>query len=315
MQPEVLHRSFMEALEKRIPNKSKLVDKLTDILCMEKGAVNRRLRGEVPFSFYEAVNIAENLKITISHFLTAKSLWIDNIAQDMAGLDYKIWEEIVDFVKLAKNDPNSHFTDSSNLIPGTIFYKYPLLYKFYLYKYQYLLKGTEDRMSFNDFKVPEYILDMSHTYFLETKHFDKTTYICDQAMINNLITDVHYFSSINLISIDDIQQIKAVLFDLVDYFESIALNGCFEESGKPADIYISDINLDTNYNYLRINDIYISYIRTFCIHTIMSRDKITYDKIRKWVQSLIKTSTLISRSAAVFRAEFFEKQHIMISEL
>ena len=315
MKREVLHRSFMEALEKRIPEKSKLVETLTDILCMEKGAVNRRLRGEVPFSFFEAVNIAESLKITLSHFLTTKSLWIDNIAQDTAGLDYKIWDDIVAFVKRAKTDPNSHFTDSSNLIPGTIFYRYPILYKFYLYKYQYLLKGTEDRMSFDEFKVAEFVLIMSKTYFLETKHFSKTTYICDQAMVNNLITDVHYFYSINLITKDDIQQIKDVLFDLLDYFERIALNGCFEETGNPVDIYISEINLDTNYNFLNINDIYISYIRTFCIHTIMSRDKISYDKIRKWVQSLIKTSTLITRSAAVYRAEFFEKQRKVVSEL
>ena len=315
MQREVLHRSLLDALEKKIPDKSKLVDTLTEILCMEKGAINRRLRGDVPFSFYEVVNIAERLKLTISHFLTAKTLWIDNIAQDMAGLDYNIWEEIVDFVKLAKNDPNSHFTDSANLVPGTIFYRYPLLYKFYLYKYQYLLKGAENRMSFDEFAVPEYILNMSHTYFLESKHFAKTTYICDQAMISNLITDVHYFSSINLISKDDIQQIKEVLFDLLDYIERIALNGCFEETGNRSDIYISEVNLDTNYTYLRINDIYISYIRTFCIHTVMSRDKISYDKIKKWVQSLIKTSTLITQSAAVYRMNFFEKQRKLVSEL
>ena len=315
MQRDVLHSRLVAALEKKIPDKTKLIETLMDTLFMEKGAVNRRLRGEVAFSFFEVVNIAERLKLSISHFLTSKAMWIDNFIQDASGENIKVWQEYVDFAQMSKNDPDSYFTDATNLLPGSIFYKYDLMYKFYLFKYQYLLRGAEGRMSFNEFKVPESIIAMSHSYFQGMKNFAKTTYICDHMMIGNLITDIHYFSSINVLFEDDIRQIKDVLYDLLDYFERIALNGCFEETGNPADIYISDINLDTNYTYIKIHEMKITFVRTFWINTIMSRDKISFENITRWVQSLIKTSTLISRSAAVYRAEFFEKQRKIVSGL
>ena len=134
-------------------------------------------------------------------------------------------------------------------------------------------------------------------------------------MVDNLITDLRYFSGIHLLAADDLQQIKEDLFSFLDYFEEIAVNGCFDETGTQVDIYISDINLDANYCYMQINDMFLSTIRTFSINAIMARDKSSFDKIKNWVQSLIKTSTLISRSGAAYRADFFEKQRKMISEL
>ena len=315
MERAVVHQHLLDALEKKIPKRNELIDTLMEILFMEKAAVLRRLRGDVSFSFYDVVNIAERLNLTLSHFITSKSLWVDSFIKDEESINYKIWQDFISFVQLAKKDPNSDFTDSTNLLPGTIFYKYDTLYKFYLFKYQYLLRDAENRMSFKDFSVPETILKMSHTYFQETKHFAKTTYICDNLMISNLITDIHYFSSINLMDADDLRHIKEVLLDLLDYFERIALNGCFEETGNPVDIYICDINLDTNYTHVQIHNMYISFIRAFCINTIMSRDQSSFDKIKKWVQSLIKTSTLITQSAAIFRMDYFEKQRKLVSGL
>jgi len=315
MKRDVIFNFLLEVLEKKIPDKAKLTETLMDILFMEKGAVNRRLRGEVPFSFYEVVNIAEKLNLSLDNLITLKSEWIDSFVVDLAGFDANIWKDYLAFVRLAKEDPNSEFTDSTNLLPTTIYYKFGLLYKFAIFKYHYLLTRTEIRKPFRDIRIPENLSWISDSYYKESKYFAKTTYICDHAMIDNLITDINYFSGINLISADDILQIKDELFALLDYFEKIALDGCFEESGKPVDIYISDINLDANYCYIQIHDKYLSVIRTFYINAIMARDRHSFDKIKSWVQSLIKTSTLISRSAAVHRAEFFDTQRKLVSSI
>ena len=136
MQRDILHSRLIEALEKKIPDRSELTETLMDILFMEKGAINRRLRGEVAFSFFEVVNIAERLNLSISHFLTSKALWIDNFIQDASGANIKVWQEYVDYAQMSKKDPDSYFTDATNLLPGSIFYRYDLMYKFYLFKYQ-----------------------------------------------------------------------------------------------------------------------------------------------------------------------------------
>jgi len=68
MKRDDVHRCFLGALEKKIPEQTKLVEALMEILSMEKGAIYRRLRGEVPFSFFEAVHISEKLNIPINNF-------------------------------------------------------------------------------------------------------------------------------------------------------------------------------------------------------------------------------------------------------
>ena len=312
---EEIHQYLIKTLENRVPDKAKLVEILMNTLCMEKGAVYRRLRGEVPFSFYEVACIAEKLDLSLNKLIADKSDLIDSFVLDITDVDFKKWYDYLSLINLAKKDPNSEFAASSNLLPATIYAKYESLYKFYIYKYMYLLGGTENRTSFNDFILPEELMQIYLSYYQDSKNFANTCFICDHAMIDNLITDLHYFSGIHLLSEDDIQQIKEDLFSFLDYFEEIALNGCFDETGNSVEIYISDVNLDATYAYMQIDNICVCLLRTFIINVVMARDKTSYEKIKDWIQALKRASTLISISGAVFRADFFEKQRKMVSEL
>ena len=315
MKNDDIHRNLLEVLEKKIPDRSKLVEILMDSLFMEKGAIYRRLRGEVPFSFNEVVNISEKLDLSLINLTAEKSEWVDSFALEATEVGFKKWHEYIAFISTAKKDLNSDFAASSNQLPATIYAKYESLYKFYIFKYQYLLGGTVNRTSFNEFILPEELKQIYFSYYSESKHFAKTFFICDHSMIYNLITDLKYFYGIKLLFDDDIRQIKEDLFSFLDYFEEIALNGCFDETGKTVDIYISDINLDATYTYMQINNRCVSLLRTFIINAVMAKDITTFEKIKGWVQSLKRSSTLISQSGAAYRADFFEKQRILVSEL
>ena len=170
-------------------------------------------------------------------------------------------------------------------------------------------------MSFKEFILPEELKKIYWSYYHESKFIANNLFVCDNLMTDNLITDLRYFFGIRLLSEDDMRQIKEDLFSFMDYFEEIAVNGSFDETGNQVEIYISDVNLDSNYTYLQINNIGICLVRTFNINAVMAKDNNSYEKIKNWVQALKRTSTLISRSGAAFRADFFEKQRKMISEL
>ncbi|MCD7937003.1 MAG: hypothetical protein LUG98_09105, partial [Tannerellaceae bacterium] len=71
MKRELLHTHFVLLLQKREPDKSKLIELLMDILCIEKDSAYRRLRGEVPFSFAEAITIGERLGISLDGLMGA----------------------------------------------------------------------------------------------------------------------------------------------------------------------------------------------------------------------------------------------------
>ena len=314
MKPHDIHHHFLRALEKKIPDKSKLVDLLMETLFIEKAAVQRRLRGDVSFNIYEAAKISEKLKISINNLIVTKSEGIEIHPFDMLT-DFKQWEDYQSILQKANKDPFSEIAESSNILPTAIYAKFESLRKLYMFKYQYQLRSIEDRTSYSEFIVPEKISQIFQTYYHDSKRFAKTFFICDQAMFHNFVSDIHYFLGINLISGDDIKRIKEDLFALLDYLDKIALNGCFVETGNPVDVYISDINLDASYCYVRVTDIYICVVRTFLVNAVIASDKASYEKIREWVQSLKKSSTLITQSGTLYRTEFLEKQRKIIEDL
>jgi len=321
MKKKDVHRHLLEVLEKKIPDKTKLVEMLMEVLFMERGAIYRRLRGEVPFSFFEVVTIAEKMNIFLNDFA-----YIDSKKQERFELNivdylnmnekyYKVWDDYLTLIKTTKDDPHSEIAESSNVLPIAIYGKFNSISKYYLFKHQYLFSGTERRVSFGDLVVPERLHEINQSYFYESKNFAKTVFIWDNLIFKYLATDIHFFLDINLISKEDIQQIKEDLFALLDYIEKIALTGHFEETQKPVSFYISDVNLDGDYSYLRLNDLYVSYVRAFILNSVTSSDQASFEKMKIWIQSLKKSSTLITQSGAAYRADFFEHQRMIIAEL
>jgi len=313
-----LHRSFLGALERKIPEKTTLIEVLSDTLFMEKGAVYRRLRGEVPFSFFEVVNIVEKLDISLNSVINSDASNIDRTELSIveyANLNEEVLNDYMSYIILAKNDPHSEFVESANVLPVSIFTGFEALTKFFIFKYQYLFSGIENRITYSDLVFPDSIQRIFNSYFCEMKHFANTVYVWDYMIIRYLVTDLKFFSSINMISGNDLQLIKKDLFAFLDYIEEIAINGCFEETGNSVSFYISDINFNMNYCCVKINDLYISHVKAFCLNSAQSFDKSSYRKINDWIHSLKRSSTLISKSGAVYRVDFFEKQRMMISEL
>jgi len=321
MKHDEIHRNFLGALEKKLPEKTNLVDILTEILSMERGAVYRRLRGEVPFSLFEVVNIAEKLDISLNNLIYSDSVQTNhfelNIIEyaNMSDTDYKKMENYLLNIHSAKDDPHSELAESSNVLPMSIYAKYDSLSKFFLFKYQYLFSSSENRIPFHEMVIPERLYTIHRSYFEESKNFAHTVYIWDYLIFHYLITDLQFFYGINLISENDICQIKEDLFSLINYIEQITLNGYFEETENPVSIYISDINFDADYSYVQLNDTYISLIRTFILNSVVSNGQLSFIKIKNWIQSLKKSSVLITQSAAIYRTDFFEKQRLSISEL
>jgi hypothetical protein len=321
MKRDDLHNDLLRVLKNKIPEQTILVERLMDILYMERGAIYRRLRGIVPFTFFEVVNIAEKLGISMYELMSVDSVQVDRFElkiieyTNMNEADYKQWDNYIALIRSANNASQSELAESSNVLPITIYAKYESLVRYFLFKYQYLLNESENRVSFGDIVLPERLSRIYRSYFTESKNFTNTIYIWDNLIFRYLVTDIRYFSEINLISAENILEIKNDLFALLDYIEEITLNGCFQETGKPVSFYISDVNFDADYSYVQIDDFYMTHVRTFILNSVASTDLSSFRKTKNWIHSLKKSSTLITQSAAAFRGDFFEKQRKIISEL
>ena len=80
------------------------------------------------------------------------------------------------------------------------------------------------------------------------------------------------------------------------------------ESGNEVEIYVSNLNFETTYSYLISNNFALAMISTFTLSATTSVEPEACENMRMWLQSLKRTSIMISTSAEMDRAKFFRKQ-------
>jgi hypothetical protein len=140
-------------------------------------------------------------------------------------------------------------------------------------------------------------------------------YIWDPMMFNYLVNDIRYFTSIYLITEEDKELLKSELFAFLDYMSVVSSKGCFPETGNRVNLYISQINLDTNYSYFYSKDIRVSRVRTFIKHEMSSTDVEMTESFKKWLNLKRRSSIQISGVDELKRIEFFMKQRQLIDSL
>ena len=57
MSKDLIYEKFISAIREKMPHKATLTNALVDLLCIEREAVYRRMRGDVAFSFAEIAAI------------------------------------------------------------------------------------------------------------------------------------------------------------------------------------------------------------------------------------------------------------------
>jgi len=82
MKNNLFHKKLMEEMNAKIPHKSQLVNKLATLLKIEREAVYRRLRGEIPFSFQEIATVAQEFSFSIDGI-------VDNSSENVSSFRLK----------------------------------------------------------------------------------------------------------------------------------------------------------------------------------------------------------------------------------
>ena len=321
MKKDYLYEALLAEIRKKIPQNSKLVSKLVDILSIEKEAVYRRLRCEVPFTFHEIIIISKELGLSLDNIVgidTEKRIpfqlqLIEFL--DPLEIDYLMMEEYANIYKYAKLENNTEKATLSCTLPQALYSGYSNLIRFYLFKRYYHYENNTPSKTFQDIPISTRLLDFFKNNFIETKNISITYYILDSQTFQYLVNDIKYFNSIRLISDNDILNIKEELFQLIDYIEKLTINGYYEETGNKVNFYISDIHIETNYTYIEVSNLKISLIWTFLLDCATSLDEKTFNVMKTWLKSVTRTSTLISVSGEKSRTLYFERQRKIINDL
>lgn len=321
MSKDLIHEKFVGAIREKIPHKATLTNTLVDILSLEREAVYRRMRGDVAFSFAEIAAIAHKLGISLDNLVGAHSTrsrpyqlslveYVDPIEDD-----YRMWGLYNERLREAREDPGSCNVECMNVLPAIFLLDYEYITRFYLFKWYNQYGYSDKTVHFRDIETAEKLLDVQRVTAFESKHIRNTVYVWDPLIFQYIVNDVLYCGSIRLIDAKDVRVLKQELLHFLNKMEILASRGEYSETGNPIQFYISNINFDASYSYLETKNLRISMIRAFILNSVVSLDEKAYEIFHNWLQSLLKSSTMISVSGEKQRILFFEKQRSLIGSL
>lgn len=304
----------------RVAPKETLANFLTNTLCMGKEAVYRRLRGEVAFTFDEVAMISHKLGISIDQIignhLSNRATFDLNLqhSPDPVESYYEILERYLRIFNYVRNDDSTVVNTAANIIPYTLYSSYENLSKFRLCRWVYQNGKIKTPHSLAEMQIPEKVV-AAHKKLSETvKQCKKTCFIWDSNIFYSFVKEIKYFAGLNLISADDVKQLKSELLSLLHELEQLSVKGEFNNGNKVA-IYLSNINFEATYSYIEKGDFQISLFRVYSINSMDSQNQQICTLQKNWIQSLKRHSTLISESGEVQRIAFMEQQKEIIEQL
>jgi len=322
MKYEVLYQNLLIQLRNKINQNSKLVAKLVDILSIEKMAIYRRLRQEVPFTFEEIVAIAKEFNISLDSMLGVDSrttLPFRVQSQENGSpveVDYLMLEEYLQAIKDLSVDTDGEISSVANLLPQLFYTGFKYIYHFYYFKWRYYTIPTDQTKSYHEIVLPERLTQIVDDIFVHSQKIKNNYFILDSDIFNNFVNDVSYFNSIRLIRDEDIFSIKEELFRFLDYMEIIAVNGFIDKPCNKVSIYISDTSIDTSYSCIDSkSSIKFALIWSFIFNSVLTFEEEMMMMMKNRIRSIIRTSTPLSITGEKQRTQYFDAQRRIVEQL
>jgi len=320
MANDVWYDCFIETLLARYSKKAKLVEELMDILDLEREAVYRRLRKDVVFSPYEIVKMASSWNISLDEITNVNA---GTVSFTMKAINYldpteeefqEIQKRIRRLEHLRKTQ-NSEYMAVCNRLPRSMTTGYPLLYRFDIFRWAYQYSHEPVAPSFAKTIISEQVSREIADFHMLMKHVSNLSYIWDALIFEHIVHEILYFHSILLITDEEKELLKMELLTLLDYMSEVARKGYFPETKRKVNLYISKINIDTNYSYFYTDRLKICRIHAFEKHDIFTFNTKMVDDFRMWMQSKKRTSIQISEVDEKSRMDFFMKQQEWVESL
>lgn len=317
-----LYESFVGKLNEKIPRKSHLANTVAEILMIEKESVYRRLRGDVHFTLCEAGTIADKLDISLDSLLgqnirQAKKLLPMSLPanSNVHKPDYELMESFIEVLKRFCEQPYCEHGIALNSLPSALhcYWQYPCLTRFFLFKWAHRYYHTDFYKTYDEIELPKQLTDIQRRTSHYYERITSTFYIFDPNAVAHLVNDIKYFDSIQLLSKANVSLLKKELELFLDELEILAVTGRYEATGNKFELYVANVNIGMTSNYIWSEDLCASMFTTFIVQAVGSYNQESCAKIKNWVQSLKRVSTLISETGKRERVIFFQKQREMVA--
>ena len=319
MKYEEINNVFLEKIAQRIPQKTETMKILADILGIGKEDVYKKIKGEDEFTFYEVMTISRQLGISLDSLNAENSLITKPFKLKLieyvnpAETDFALMEEMTAIMKSFNDSADAEAAEITNILPQPLYVPYKYIFKFYLFKWKYQ-SDIKKTIPYKDIVIVDELRKTQEEYIKWAKllHAD---YIFDHLLFHYLVADIRYFFQAGLITREEIQLIKQDLLEILENIDLLSSTGFIKETGRKINIYISYVNIDTNYIYVAAQDYHLTIIKAFILNGIATTDDKVFEKLKQRVQSIKQQSVLMTKSAEKERVKFLKEQRNIIESL
>jgi hypothetical protein len=316
-----LNELITKKILSKLPNNIKIIDYLKDILGIGKESAYRRVRSDIPFTFEEITKIAVDLGISIDEVIgwnIRERVFFDFDSRKLVQADESFYQMLCDYNKqlnifCEKSDIEIAITVNKIISLFAIASGSDLIFKYYYYRWLNIGNNLRD-VKFSEVIVPEKLTKIKKEVKKKIDYINNITIIIDRHTIENTIREIQYYFTRKLISSEEVAQLKAELSSFMNFTERMLIKGD-NLQGKKYFIYISLLSVASNSIYCRYDKNYISQYWIYENNSIaiMSEDMCVLHK--KWIDSLKKSSALISQSNEILQSAFLTKQKEIIENI
>lgn len=325
----IVQEEFVKAIRKAILDKEmavmkvekdKVVSILSDILCLGREAVYRRLRGEVKFTLEEITSISLKLEISIDSIIgikdKEKSVIELKLIKPEDDFKKRYNEKINDYVHILEA-MNKKYGDVSilsvfNRLPYTLYLHYENLAKFRLFKWSYQMRAIGD-IPFRELMLSDDILETQSKFVSEIRKVKSSEIVLSTNIFQSFVNDINYFYNLSLITADEVKILKSELKKVLDELEAVSVTGRYK-SGSRLKLYLSDLDLNYSNMLFSYNKHYYTYINVYELGGIESQNKSLCEYQMKWILALKRYSKLITESNELERHRFFKQQRMILEQ-
>ena len=197
-------------------------------------------------------------------------------------------------------------------LPQSFCCYYPGITRFYLFKWLYQYSNVDTVKPFREVVINDRLARIQQDFLHGMRCVKSSFYILDHLVFHYLVTDMLFFASINLITPEELKELQEELILLLEKLERFTAKGRHEDTGNEMYIYLSNINLDTGYCYFGSPNYRLSMLKAFTLNVISSFDLEMFNRLKSWMNSLKRSSTLITVSGEKERVRFFNDQYRLV---
>jgi hypothetical protein len=327
MEDNLIQQRLFSLIEDIIPDKYSLVFELSELLGVSNDSIYRRLRGETLLDINEIHKICLHYNISFDSICGTNQTGLVSFMYHpiIEVKDFGKWMERLNAdLKALQNKRDVHITYAAIDIPVLHNFKFPLVSYF---KTLYWLKSITHHPDYQDVKFSSGHMNNATIEAGKAMHElyanIPSTEIWTDLITYSLIRQIdYYWDSGEFASKEDALALCDEVEAEFEYLQNAAANSSKHPDKKkmPGDpvnfrLYDCDIEIASNCILVENGDQKTVYLSTQTFNILVTSNTVFTNETHRWLNSLIRKSTLISEVGEKQRSVFFRRAFSRFAEL